>query len=361
MRTLVEKIKGSLYIASTIASKDILDVLKNRNTLINLSLVIGLVVFFYWFSTLRPWDKHMEVIVYDQSTSNLANLPGELSEGYSFDFDEVYSLEDLKNNIRYEALGLYIPPKFNQTLASDGEPSLVGYILWAFRGKAAELETLYSDKFSEMLGQPVRVEINKNFIKPSPDVQTNMVNFHILFASLFIAITLVPALMMEEKHTKTMEALLVSPASEGQVVMGKALTGMFYILLGGVVFFALNGSYVVNWGLAILAFLLCALFAIGLALALGSLVKIPQHLPIWMVPTIFLLIIPATFANEPLLAPRLKVAFAWFPSTALVKIFNLALSSHAPIDQLLFNMAIALGGIALLFGIVIWKIRQSDR
>jgi hypothetical protein len=37
------------------------------------------------------------------------------------------------------------------------------------------------------------------------------------------------------------------------------------------------------------------------------------------------------------------------------------MSSHAPVDQLLTNLAIALVSIALVFAAVVWKVRQSDR
>ena len=361
MRTLIEKIKDSLYLASAIASKDILDVLKNRSTLINLIVIIGLVVFFYWASTIRPWDKRMEVTVFNEGTSSLTELPTELNDGYSYVVTEADSLEDMRTKVRYEGLGVVIPPDFEQILASGGEPAITGYILWAFRGQVADLEALYSEKFSELLGQPVKVQIGENFIVPDPYVETSTVNFHILFATLFIAINLVPALMMEEKRTKTLDALLVSPTSESQVVLGKALAGLFYVLLAGVVFFALYNVYVTNWALALFAYLLCALFSIGLALALGSLVSTQQQMMLWMIPIIFLLIVPSFFAGEPFLAPGLKAVIAWLPTTALVKIFKFSLSSHAPLDQFLLYLGIVLVSIALLFGVVVWKVRQTDK
>ena len=361
MNARAEKFINSLYIAWAIATKDILDVLKNRSTLINLIVIIGLVVFFYWASTVRPWDKRLEVTIYDESNNGLTDLPTELSDGYSFVFTEADSLEDLQRKVRYEALGVVIPPDFEQVLASGGKPTITGYILWAFRGQVAELEALYSQKFSELLGQPVNVHIGENFIVPDPYVDTSTVNFHILFATLFIAINLVPALMMEEKRTKTLDALLVSPTNEGQVVLGKALAGLFYVLLSGVLFFALYNAYITNWALALFAFLLCALFSIGLALALGSLVQSQQQMMFWMVPIIFLLIVPSFFAGEPFLAPGLKAVIAWLPTTGLVKIYGFALSTHAPLDQLLFSLAVVVASLVLLFGIVVWKIRQSDR
>jgi ABC-type polysaccharide/polyol phosphate export permease len=136
---------------------------------------------------------------------------------------------------------------------------------------------------------------------------------------------------------------------------------LFYVVLTAGLFFALNWAYVTNWGLALLAFLGCAMFSIGLALALGSFVRSQQQMGIWMVPVMFALIIPAFFSQEPNLAPALKSVFSWLPTSALVRIFQFSLSSSAPLDQLLTNLAVALGYTAVIYALVVWKIRRSDR
>jgi ABC-2 type transport system permease protein len=260
--------------------------------------------------------------------------------------------------MRHEHWGLVVPADFEQM---GGEPTLTGYLSWVWRGKVTELEALYSAKFSEMLGQPVRVEVGENIVTPSPEIGTTMVNLHILFVTLFTAMLLVPTLMVEEKLTKTLDALLVSPASAGQVVMGKAMAGLFYVLLIGGLFFALNWIYITNWGLALLAFLLCAMFSIGLALAAGSLLQTPQQMALWLAPLMILLIVPAVFAGFSNLAPGLQAIFSWLPTTALVQVFQFAMSSHAPVDRLLFDLAIALVSTALVFAAVVWKVRRADR
>jgi len=167
--------------------------------------------------------------------------------------------------------------------------------------------------------------------------------------------------MMEEKENKTLDALLVSPASNGQLVLGKALAGLFYVLVGGGVYFGLHWAYVTNWGLSLLGFLGCAMFSIGLALALGSFVQSQQHMRIWMVPILFLLIIPAFLGQEPNLSPGLREVFSWMPTSALVRIFQFSLSSSAPLEELLTDTAVALACTALLYGFVVWKLRRSDR
>jgi ABC-type Na+ efflux pump permease subunit len=357
----LEKFTDSLYIAWAIASKDITDALKNKSTRFNIILMMGMVVFFYGISTVRPWDKSVEVIVYDEGDSGLFEGTIELSDGYEIRYIEVSSFGQMKRNMRHEHWGLVVPADFEQTLASGSEATLAGHILWARRGKVAELETLYSVKFSELLGRPVQVEIGENIIVPSPDIDTTFVNQHILFVTLFVAMTLIPALMVDEKLTKTMDALLVSPASAGQLALGKGLAGLFYVLLTGGLFFALNWIYITNWGLALLAFLLCAMFSIGLALAVSSLIQTPQQMALWLPPIMILMIVPTVFAGFSNLTPSLKAIFTWIPTTALVEVFQFAMSSHAPVDQLVFDLAIILVSIALVFTVVIWKVRRMDR
>lgn len=351
----------NLYMAWVIGSKDIADALKHKGTRINILVMIVMVVFFYWISTVRPWDKRIDVVVYDEGDSGLFVESTQLSDGYEIDLFEVSSFGQMQRNMRHERWGVVVPPDFDQTLASGGEPILTGYTLWRFRGEVAELEAMYTEKFSELLGQPVRVEIGENIVIPSPDIGTTMVNVFILFVTLFTAMSLVPTLMLEEKLTKTLDALLVSPASAGQVVMGKALAGLVYVALFGGLFFALHSIYITNWGLALLAFLLCALFSIGLALAVSSLLQNPQQLALWLAPLTIFLIVPAVFAGFSNLAPSLKAIFSWLPTTALVQVFQFAMSSRAPVDQLLFDLAIILVSIALVFAVVVWKVRRVDR
>lgn len=357
----MKNISDSLYMAWAIAQKDIAEALKNKNTRINILLVIGLVVFFYWASTIRPWDKRMEVVVYDKGTSGLFEGTIELSDNYEIRHIDVSSLEQMQKNMRFEHWGLVVPEDFEQTLASGGEPVLTGYVLWRFRGQIADLEELSTNKFSERFGQPVRVEIGENIVIPAPDSETTAVNTHILFAVVLMAINLVPYLMMEEKQTKTMDAMLVSPASAGQVVMGKALAGLFYVLLSGGLFFALNWIYITNWGLSLLAFICTAMLSIGLALLVGSFVESQQQITFWTLPIIFLLIVPAFFSQEPNLAAGPKAVIGWLPTSALVEMFQFAMSSSTPIDQFIIDMAISVVSIGLVFAIVVWKVRRSDR
>ncbi len=361
MSAVIRNFMDNLYMAWAIGSKDIVDALRNKNTRTNIIMLVFIVVFFYWSSTPRPFDKRIDVAIYDEGNSSLTDLPTQLGDGYSFRFYEASSLQEMERMMGYKQLGVVVPSDFNQVLEAGGESELSGYILWVHRTRVSDLELKYTEKFSELVGRPVRVNIGENFVIPQPDVETSTVQFTILFAVLWMAVTIVPHLMMEERQTRTMEALLVSPASAGQVVMGKALSGAFYILLSGGLFFALNWAYVTHWGLALLAFLCTALFSIGIALLLGVFVRNPKQMTLWMFPIIIVLLVPAFFASEPNLAGNLKAIFSWLPTTALVEMTQFSFSTHAPLSQLLTNLAIALGSTAVVYALVVWKVRRSDR
>jgi ABC-2 type transport system permease protein len=361
MKAQIDNILDSLYIAWAIAAKDIAEALKNRNTLVNIILIMGLVGFFFWMSTLRPFDQRIEVVLYDEGQSELPPGSAELPDGITFKFEEAASLEEMKSMLRYEHIGIVVPAGFDQALAAGQNPTLVGYILWPFRNEAAELEVTYGQKLSELLGHPVQLSIGGNIVIPAPDVQTTSVQFHLLYAVFFMAIIVIAHLMMEERRARTMEALLVSPASAGQVVMGKAFAGGFYVLLVGGLWFLLHWAYIVNWGLALGTFLLLALFSIGLGLVLGSFIKSPQQLSLWILPVVFLLVVPAFFSSEPTLVGGLRSFINWLPSSALMTMMRFAMSSHAPLGQLAVNLAIVLISSALVYGLVVWQLRRSDR
>lgn len=355
----------NLYVAWAIAAKDIVEALKNKATRTNIIMMLGMVAFLSTYSNIRPWDKRIDVVVYNEGSTNLMFDTTEVSDGYTFAFYEASSIPEMERMMTLRgmglSMGLVLPVDLDQALEAGGELTVTGYLLWVNRGKVAELETLYSEKLTELLGQTVRIELKGNIVLPPPDAQSTSTNFTLLFAIFFMAFMVVPALMLEEKRTKTLDALLVSPASAAQVVMGKALAGLFYVGLVGGLSFTFNWAYVTDWGLALLAFLCTTVFAIGLGLALGSFIPSSQQLMLWGILLNIFLLTPALFALEPLLAEGLRTVLSWLPTVALVKLFQFSFSAGVTATQLWTNLAIALGYTAVIFTLVVWKIRRSDR
>lgn len=359
----MKKLMDTVYIAWVIGTKDILDALKNMSSRVNILIMLGMVVFLYWMSSLRPFDKSVSVVVYDEGNTSLVLETVTLKDGAKYSFREANSLQEMEQKMVNRNLGLVLPEGFDRILASRGKPTLNGYIFWVDRMKVAGLEDRYSQAFSEILGQPVQVDIGENILIPQADldgmpvtVAQQMVYF--IFAT---ALMVIPHLMVEEKLSRTMEALLTSPASPGQVVLGKALAGFFYILIIGGLGLALNRALIVHWGLALAAFLGYGLLAVGLGLAVGSFIKSMKQMGLWVVVLILFLVVPPLFYMEPNLKPGIRVFLTWLPSSALASLFRFSCATGVTPSQLWFNLAIAAASIAAVFGLVIWKVQRSDR
>jgi ABC-2 type transport system permease protein len=179
---------------------------------------------------------------------------------------------------------------------------------------------------------------------------------------LMMGIVLVPSLLFEEKQTKTLQALLVSPASIGQVVAGKALAGAFYILVTAVLIFAISWADVAHWGPAVLFVIGGGAFSVAMGLVLGSFYDRQQDV-VGPMMVLVLILIGALVARLlgvelPALVERI---LSWIPSVALAEIFRAAFLEAVPVNQILTNLWLVLAVSLLLYGVVIWKVRRSDR
>ncbi len=359
MKTLMD----TLYMAWIIGTKDIVDALKNKSSLSNIMIMIGMVVFIYWMSEVRPFDKYVDVVVYDEGDAGLAIESFTLSDGVEYSFREASSLQEMQQKMPYQNLGLVLPADLDQTLTSGGTPTLNGTIFWVDRKRVSELEAKYSKAFGEIIGRPVQVIIGKNIVMPDADaagMQANVAHQMIYFVFM-TALFLIPQLMQEEKRTKTMDALLTSPANPGQVVFGKALAGFFYILVIGGMAMVLFSLYIVNYPLAVVAFLGYALLAIGLGLAVGSFARSPIQSGLWTVVLMLFVVIPPIFYMESNLKAGIRMVITWFPTSALAGLFRFACSTGVTPAQFLPNLAVAIASIGVVFGLVVWKVRRSDR
>ena len=359
----MKKIRDALYFAWTIALKDVRDAFMNKGTRTNILVLIGLVFFFYWMSNLRPFDKEVDVVFFNQSSVSYEFEQKLLGDGSEFSFREASSMEELEKKMAYQDLGIILPEDFAQQVNAGEQIRLPGYVHWSKRGQVSDLENQYSTMFSEQLGVPVEIEIGENILLPPFDAlgMASTAGFHIFFAISWMALTVVPFLIIEERKAKTLDALMVSPASPGVVVFGKAIAGMLLVIAIAGFSIVLNGTYIVSWGWAAVGFTITALFAIGLALLLGTLMRDPQHILLWMLPVAFVFVVPGFFADEPNLTQAAKSVLDWLPGVAINRIIGFAVSDGSATTNLGINLVIGIASIILIYALVIWQIRRSDR
>ena len=187
--------------------------------------------------------------------SDRTALVAELESSSQFQVRQAGSMDELKEIIGSSGSGLgvqvalEIPAGVDKVLASGNELVLDGYVAWGNRTRAPELEVDLEGKLADVVGQPVAVEIEGNIVYPpqrEPGLLLGLSTLTVVTVMLIMGIQVVPTLMIEEKQAKTMDALLVSPASVGEVVVGKALAGLFYILVAACIVLFLNRTGVVH-------------------------------------------------------------------------------------------------------------------
>jgi ABC-2 type transport system permease protein len=177
-----------------------------------------------------------------------------------------------------------------------------------------------------------------------------------------VGVSLVPNIMLEEKDTKTLDALLVSPAKPVHIVLGKAATGLFYCLSGMAVAYAFNLALINQWWLAILAGVSGSAFTVALGLLVGSTIGNRAQLMLWAWVLLIPLLVP-TFLSvmKDVLPAGLLSAFQWIPTVALSKVLRLSFSNRAPLATFGPELALIAVWTLLVLVAVIWVVRRSDR
>jgi len=186
-------------------------------------------------------------------------------------------------------------------------------------------------------------------------------------ASILIAVTMLglvatPNLIMDERHSGTLDAVLLSPASHGQLVLGKGVAGLLYASVAGAVALGLNAALVTRWDLALLTLLLHAAFVVALGLLFGVLIKLRQQLLLYMQLPFALLLLPIFLADlGDLLAPSVARCVRWVPTVALGRVYRLSYSNSAPCVQGLPEVILVAGCTAALLAMDVWLVRRASQ
>jgi hypothetical protein len=327
--------------------------------------VLFMMVVYRMLPSLENANIPPRLALYDAGQSRLVT---ELENNLEFDVISLDSHADMERYVGDKdivMLGLTLPDQFDQRLASDEPIDLEGYVVhWASKEAAAEVQTFFEERLMEIAGRPVHINIAGNtvFTQKNSRGYAMLAALSVVFAITMVSTSLVPHIMLEERHTKTIDALLVSPASPSQVVLGKAVTGLFYCLTAAAVTFVLNLTLVNQWGLAVLAAVLGSLFAVALGLLLGSTIANRGQLTLWAwVLLAPLLGAPLLTVLVDVLPASLITALGWVPTVALSRLLRLSFSDSAPLAQVGPEVALMVGWIVPTLIAVVWLVRRSDR
>ncbi|MBN2392493.1 MAG: ABC transporter permease [Anaerolineae bacterium] len=346
-----------------IAAKDIVDAIKNKTTLTILLSVLFLLIAYRFVPALDASDILPRIAVYDTGNSRLVAA---MEDDPEFDTIAVTSQEALVSYLgRHDlvVIGIVLPPGFDAQLAEASSITLTGYMIhWANKTQVSKAVEFAETQLTDIVGKPVHLEVAGNIVYTQKDSRgmALLVALAITFTLVMIGGSLIPHLILEEKHARTLDALLVSPASASHIVIGKALAGLFYAAAAMVAVCITYGYVITHWGVAILVLACGGLFAVALGLLIGSVAQNKAQVMIIAWGSMIVLFMALIASVEDILPDFVLKVLDWIPTVALSKAVRVSFARTAPVAAFGPELLLVVGWILLLLLVTTLQMRKSS-
>jgi ABC-2 type transport system permease protein len=361
---MIERLRISWRIIGAITAKDLWEGLRNKNAIGVILSAVFVVVMYRFLPGLTTADDPLRVLLHDEGDSTVVAV---LENSPAIRVYPLPSAADVEHALAEDGdvnkFGLVIPADYDEVVAAGDEPALTGYVMsWMSESEVRETEQVVEGEIAAMTGVSVEIEEHRVELLPDGVGGGLMPATGMAFVSLMIGVMVPTHLMLEEKQQKTLAALLVSPATPGQVVLGKALTGLAYTLLGVGVAVALNHVLVNHWGLIVIVAIPGALFGVALGLLLGSLLESRQQVMLWAWVLVAPLTIPMFLSIMTDVIPdTLVMIFRAIPTVALFELFRMSFAGAVTVGDWGPRLLVLLGWTVVPLGAVVWHLRRSGR
>lgn len=358
-----------------IAWKDFLDALRNARLLIIILMPVGFSVLYGYI--FRDTPNSLELVVYSPDSTSFVD---QLTDMEGLSLYVVDSAEGVPQTLESEsaALGVVLPEDFDAELRAGTRPR-VTFIYPEDLESSRGAQRVVLQVFELISGRDPVVQLDLQPLHPplaseptqddDGDISSLLQDIDILtfFVILWVMMGvtmngsfLVPTLVVEEKEKRTLEAMLVTPASYLDVVGGKILVGMLYCLLTSFVVMALNQGFVGDIGASVLIVVLASSCLTLIGLLIGSVIDNLTALNTWASFIMLPLLLPGLLAALPLNLPgALQTVFRAIPTYNIVR--GLALSLTGRGGEVWLSAAILAVEAVVLLVAVFWFIRRRER
>lgn len=257
----------NLNVILAIFRKDLISIGKNKNIL----LVILAPILLSTLSTstiLMSDNPQVSVAVYDEGSNG--NFIEYLKSVDNYKIIVTGSAEQSKE-LFYKGeieASIIVPEGFSSNLKNNLKPSLDVTVNPSDTKSLVFLQT-YKDVIMEFAKQEYPVRISLETI-PTSMQSLFSIPIWIMFTVVFVGISVLPNILTTEKEKKTLDAILVSPASEKDVIYGKSLFGLSLTILISLIIIFINQGLIGNFLLTMLFIILGSAAFTGLGLLIAS-------------------------------------------------------------------------------------------
>jgi len=225
------------------------------------------------FGTL--FNEKPKLGVVDEGSSQLVTMAEQLTSVVTKEYGNVSEIKQAVESGAVD-IGMVIPADFDSSVMQGKGAELVTYIWGESLAKNRTiLGVTIANLVRELAGQEAPIEIEAITLGDEVSIpwSDRLLPLVVLMAVLLGGLTLPSASVIDEKEKKTLEALIVTPVSIGDVFIAKGLMGAILSLFMGVVILVLNQAFGTEPVLLVLVLALGATMAAEIGLLCGVFIK----------------------------------------------------------------------------------------
>jgi ABC-type transport system involved in cytochrome c biogenesis permease component len=352
----------NLRIIWAIAWKDILEGWKNKVILTSVITALFLVVFYYYLPELTE-DELPLVVIYDPNDhieiKEMENITPIYHRVEKEEGDFLHILRDMETPV----IGIKVEGDPHQSNSSSPLILEGYYPYWMNASQVEELKTSAEDVLENIWDTSIEIKFGENIVYPVMDNYAYGKSF-ITTAGLLIqlavmGLSMAPQLIVEEKDSQTLQAIVVSPATLGHFVLGKTLAVLFYSILTTIISLFFVGPLVIHWGLTIAALLIGMLTIIAPGILLGVLLDSKQQIQIWVWVMFIPIILPIFFSIVRVLPDSILKIIDWWPTVALARLLRAGFTLNPPINTYGTEIIYLISITIIFCGITYWAIQKQ--
>jgi len=326
----------NLRIVLAIAWKDILEGWKNKIILTSVVTSLFLVIFYNYLPDLTRGDELPLMVIYDpneyiriEETGNITDFNHRVEKEMD---DFLYILRDMETPV----IGVELEQDPHQP-QSDSPMILHGYYpYWMKPSQIVSIKTSAALTLGKLWDTSIEINDDAHIIYPIMDEypygKTFIATAGLLIQLAVMGLSMAPQLIVEEKDSRTLQAIVVSPAKLTHFILGKTLAVLFYTTLTTVIGLIFVRPLIIHWGLVLVALFVGMLTLIMPGILLGVLLKNKQQLQIWVWVMFIPIIMPIFFSIVRVLPDRIMTIIDWWPTVALARLLRAGFTLNPPLN-----------------------------
>ncbi len=345
-----------------IARKDLFDAIKNMYLLFAIILPIGMSLLFRVLLGSVGSDGVLDIAVYDAGTSQLVQR---LMDSKQFSMFVVASPEEVRQRTEKDLMaGIVIPANLDADIAAGKRPDLVIYINSQRGGlRQTTFRQIVEGSLRDMAGQTMPVRLSITEVSGIGASTFSLTSFYLLLFLIMsvtmVGVFIVPYILVEEKEKGTLKAILVSPASFIDVVIGKGLVGLFYALLVVVILMALNNGFVGNIPVTMLAVVFGSIFLVLVGLLMGAAFKTLSQFNSWSSIVMLALMLPGMFGDFLPPPEPIPTIMKFVPTSYMAHALTQGMAGTITARNAMIDLGALVIASVIAFAGVVWFLRRE--